>query len=817
MTQNQYSHTQQDFNFNVDDRPTTEMFTQYAMGNNHHGDIPNGTSCTPVARPRPAVVNPYTSTNKKKAPGTNQSLPRAQYTPQHAPPAPVPPARGSGLGEAPPNSESLSQDDNDRDRATDEQILKLLNECIIQEGIQGLDETEKAAVKNCKRGGNSKKTLDTEEALEKRMFNTIRTYGSNHMKNLLEVVPMNTDPTGKRHDYRFYNIVSGEKTEGKHRLLNSVFTLLLFKWKKLTGGPKEIGKPLQPNSFCKYMQKLGYIMSRKGVQYRWETDFNSRGDFHGIAQDMWKQYRKTDRTYGVNPNRKRTDPNLLKMVVTAIENGTLQPYSNPKDLLALVVFINGYYCGLRGKMEHTELMMDDIRDGIFTEAEGSELSGLEYCGVVLPFSKMKQLKFNTSSLPTDIDACLLTFVEEDCALDPVKIYRFYLNHCHVDAEKFYCAEGTPKQKEIWSRQQGKPIWFGPSKPKPTVTPKDPVTGKNITINLRSNIGHNTITKYCQYIAQVAGVDDWKKCTGHALRALMITDSISNGMTAASVAKQARHSSINSQAGYNKEDRRQIGNRVNQGRARVAAAKRKVINIDDDDSDDTKQVIGVAPTACSTLAGKKWAEPPAYPKENSITSPMTAKIAELESKLQKKKRIEELEKQLDNKEQVTTQPPTTHHNPGPAPPHYQHPPPPPPQQQQYHHYPAPQYHYPAPLPPPPLPVGPPAPPPPSVYMITAGETYRSTSHQQPTAHPHFQTHRSQSILYQQSPYVGGPAPPVSTQYPHPNHGSFGSNQGQGASAPPSGMVPWYDHPPAAPSQPTAPNNNGGYWQYHHGGH
>ena len=64
-------------------------------------DTPPRNSTT---KPQP-IINPYLKKKKTAPNSTNQSLPRASTYRQNAPPAPVPPARGSGLGccEAPPN------------------------------------------------------------------------------------------------------------------------------------------------------------------------------------------------------------------------------------------------------------------------------------------------------------------------------------------------------------------------------------------------------------------------------------------------------------------------------------------------------------------------------------------------------------------------------------------------------------------------------------------------------------------------------------------------------------------------------------------
>ena len=193
---------------------------------------------------------------------------------------------------------------------------------------------------------------------------------------------------------------------------------------------------------------------------------------------------------------------------------------------------------------------------------------------------------------------------------------------------------------------------------------------------------------------------------------MITHSISAGLSAASVARSARHSSLNSQAGYNVEDRKQIGNRINQGRARIVAAKQKKGKPKSTTEDDI-EVVGVAPSACTAMAGKKRAEPPASPKEimqnRDVPTPLTYELQQLQKRqklAEQKLKTEAAEAQLtagrtNNYPPIghppPYQPPTIdysrppHNTPGPAPPpHYQayHRPPVRPHMQGGYEYPAP---------------------------------------------------------------------------------------------------------------------------------
>jgi len=146
--------------------------------------------------------------------------------------------------------------------------------------------------------------------------------------------------------------------------------------------------------------------------------------------------------------------NYLDLIIKALKEGTLQPHNNPEHLLMLVIFINGYYVGLRGSQEHVQLMLGDIvRDAQYTLEHGPELAGLHYCGVQVPFHKMKQLKLGSTTMSSDQEQ-VFTIAEDpnNDVFCPWKIYQLYLSRCHPNATKFYAKPFTPKQREDWKAE-----------------------------------------------------------------------------------------------------------------------------------------------------------------------------------------------------------------------------------------------------------------------------------------------------------------------------------------------------------------------------
>ena len=528
-----------------------------------------------------------------------------------------------------------------------------------QDGLAHADLSAKdqSLVDNCKSGGNSADYMAAQARQETQFFKTLREFGGPSVKDLLEQVVCWYDPNGGT-DYAFYNIVGGPKDPCKKAILNKCLVLCALKWKH-----KDNGKPLQPNTFSKYMQQLFYVFSRKGVRYDFKKDFDHAGGFQGIIQDKWKEIRKTDSTFGVNPNRKRVDSSYLKLLRKAIEDGVIKPYEDPLDCLGLMIFTNGFFCGLRGREEHADLPMDAVRQGTYTEEQGADMEGLEYNGLNLAYHKAMQLKLTSTSLPpqtkTDITYCENPFG----VYCPVKFTRHFLSKCHPDAKKFYGAIATPNQREEYKKKFGRDIWFCPSDP----------DGKNRSFNL----GHNMIQKHCMNLAKKCGLEGWEKCTGHALRALMITHTVSKNLSAAVVAKGARHKSLNSQLPYNVNNGQQESNRqtaLNLGiggnskqppkkKAKKLTKKESVESIQPSPPNNpTVNMPSLPELSCEALGRAALPVSCDAPGGAVPPSPLTLEIQRLE----RKKKILELKQQV-----AALEGNNTHYMPPPPSPHYPH--------------------------------------------------------------------------------------------------------------------------------------------------
>lgn len=448
------------------------------------------------------------------------------------------------------SNNSNSSNGNASNGSLNSNLVASIAATLKNDGLDCLEPEEKNLVNNCQRGKNDKTYNNKQKALEEKFFSTLKLYGGKTFEPLLELVPADYSH-GQEMDYAFYNQLGGEKNYDSKVIMNSALILMVVKWKKESGKKEEIGKPLQPNTFNQYMKLLFYLFKAKGIQFEYDKDFNRPGEFHGVLIDQWNAIRAKDPTFGTCKNRARVDPDFVRIFIKAIEDGTLKPYEDAVDLLRCVIFINGYYLGLRGRTEQADLLMANVFVGRYTISDGEELAGMNWAGVKVPFSKTQQLKLSNCTLTRDRDV-ILSFVEDPshAVWDPYAVYLFYLNKCHPKAVRFLCrpcnvsSKGGMDERSRYSLECGKEIWFCPS-----------------GTSHGTAVGHNKVGDHCKTLAKVCGIDKWEKMTGHALRALQITNGISKGLSACEVAFKARQKSLNAQLSYEQETKARKINRL----------------------------------------------------------------------------------------------------------------------------------------------------------------------------------------------------------------------------------------------------------------
>ena len=271
---------------------------------------------------------------------------------------------------------------------------------------------------------------------------------------------------------------------------------------------KEVGGEYQPAAFVKMMKNLFLVFKQKGIQFTMNDDFNGSGQFHGHCKAKWIELKKKDPKFGTQQRKAQFDIDIDSKCRMAIVEGILDIWNTPKHLTMAVQFTFGRYCAFWGVKEHHDLTHNCVHRGVYSDLNGGpELNGLAYCGIKLDNDKMNQLGFNNPT-PAPDSTHLLTFVEEpkDEVFNPVQVMDFYIDHCHPEAVMFFAAPGTPKQIAKWSKQFGKPIWYGPA----------------IPTSSAFKAGEKMINTNFKEWARLSGCPNWEDCSGHGVRSLAIT-------------------------------------------------------------------------------------------------------------------------------------------------------------------------------------------------------------------------------------------------------------------------------------------------------
>jgi len=178
----------------------------------------------------------------------------------------------------------------DLDAPLDDDLAAQISSELNKSGVPGLNEEEKKRVEGCKRGKNKSEYTQKQRSHEKKFFVTLTECGGRTLSGLL---PIKANYSSKGIDDRqFYNTVGGPKTPEKQTILNACLLLCLAKWTKTHGPIEEHGKPYQPSAFRQMIKELFYLFHKKGIQYKFDLDFDDIGEFHGVLIDTWNDIRK---------------------------------------------------------------------------------------------------------------------------------------------------------------------------------------------------------------------------------------------------------------------------------------------------------------------------------------------------------------------------------------------------------------------------------------------------------------------------------------------------------------------------------------------
>jgi hypothetical protein len=380
-------------------------------------------------------------------------------------------------------------------------------------------------------GKRSKKTEYKIVNLIKRWFSTIQDHGGDILCNLLVMVPADY-AEGRTHDYAFFNVLGGEKNLDKTAILNKCCILCGMKWLCLSGKTK--GQTLAPISFTKYMSTIfNEFRMRKGMKYDFRTDFNDKGQFHGVMIVNWNRIRQKDPKFGTKQHQAQFDWEADTKIREAIKNGRLKPFKDPVHLQLVTLYVLGRMFLLRGCKEMANLNHHDTYGGVYGREMG-ELAGNEYEAIQVPESKTNQLSLDNPAALSKKDQVIEIAENPFDIVCPVKLLRFYKDRCHPQAIKFFAKVATDKDRTQYKKDfKGKDIWYKPSE-----------IGKT-----QNNVGHNKITGFMKRLGGIIGVANVEKFTNHGLRGYAITKMHVARVPLTMRMKFARHSCEKSQIPY----------------------------------------------------------------------------------------------------------------------------------------------------------------------------------------------------------------------------------------------------------------------------
>ena len=193
-----------------------------------------------------------------------------------------------------------------------------------------------------------------------------------------------------------------------------------------------------------------------------------------------------------------------------------------------------YYCALRGNKDHMLVRMADIGEGEFGPEHGEDLDGMAYIYFDIFFSKGTRITAKHPFIKTNQRNRLYI---PDCIDIPgwsgYQIMKWYLSLTHPSSVSFYCKPIVKEDSKAKWSQNGyqktgilRNVEFYPS-------------GNGVA---QHNLGPTKITEYFKELAKLIGVPDFEACTGHAIRALNITNAVEGNLNANDVANMARQSS-----------------------------------------------------------------------------------------------------------------------------------------------------------------------------------------------------------------------------------------------------------------------------------
>ena len=157
--------------------------------------------------------------------------------------------------------------------------------------------------------------------------------------------------------------VQGEPSPAKKNILNYILTIHVLRYNRMKQKKlhKQKGDHYEPGTMVNQIKALAQefdCVSGKNIsgacKYQFFKDFKYPGGFISILQNIWfNEMTKDPLFFGKKPFAANFDPQAYEKVQEAIKTGNLD-LDNPRDLLLLAIFAQGFCLWLRGMDEqHT--------------------------------------------------------------------------------------------------------------------------------------------------------------------------------------------------------------------------------------------------------------------------------------------------------------------------------------------------------------------------------------------------------------------------------------------------------------------------------
>ena len=172
-----------------------------------------------------------------------------------------------------------------------------------------------------------------------------------------------------------YEVLRGIKTPAKRAILSKCL-ILWITFKKVSIGPRK-GALHEPSSTETYLKMMFGIFHLKGIEFKWDKDFNGTGEFGAVMTQLWRDQTNIEPTFGTGKNKATFDIDVdekLRAHVSVCPIGTSEhgktvfPFFSDGDRQEVLCHGFGRQMGLRGSAPLRNL----VREKFFLESMKKE-------------------------------------------------------------------------------------------------------------------------------------------------------------------------------------------------------------------------------------------------------------------------------------------------------------------------------------------------------------------------------------------------------------------------------------------------------------